>query len=550
MKFFKRLTAIILCAAMALPFGGCSLNKNEYITITVYDSSSDYSGTAMGWFADIIREKFGVKLVFNKSSDRAFPAYVAQGYLGDIILLNSRDDYYTVYDAGLLLDWDEYNFLSDFGANLKENYSAALERNRGMNSDGKIHGICGNVATDSDSHSSFLDVFYIRWDLYRELGYPEIDTLESFCDVIEDMVELEKRRNPDSKVLGMLAYSSFDDKMVDMVSAAAGMYGYEPFGFGLYNPVTDSYEPCIDRDGIYVRCLRFYNKLFRMGLINTDAYNATYNDAVSGYNEGKAVFGLYEYIVSAYNTDENLNNGRIMLPIVAKDFSTICTKSSEAGTDCFFTVAANAEYPDLCISIIDWLFSEEGTLTLKYGPRGTTWDYDSDGRPYITQKGFEFMDNPDNKLDTYDVVSYKDGSSHISLPTLTGNRFDFMNWESTISSDWYKERYALEDEVRKDWCDHTGASDLNSYIENNGYTVIETSDFIVDTIDMDLTIHVNELKSDICVHTWDAVFAPTEEDFELALDAMIAACNARESYPAIMEFYENELNRYRASLGR
>lgn len=555
MKRLRFIICMLLICSLSFCFEGCS-NKTKYITITVYDEGSSYAGSSYGWFDDIIRERFGIQLKFNKSSSQGFPAYLSQGYLGDIILFNNRADYLAAYNAGLLLDWNEHDFLKEYGSNLLTNHSAALERNRSLNSDGKIHGICGNISLDANSHSNFLDVFYIRWDLYKELGYPSIGTLEDLIPILSDMVQLEASKTQHTPY-AVYAYSSFDSNMIDMASATAGMYGYEPFGFGLYNALTDSYEACLDPDGIYIRCLRFYNALYRMGLLNQDAYNATHTDAISEYNSGNAVMGLYEYTTSAYNTEEHLKNNQVMMPIVADDFSTVCTQGSTAGGDYFWAISNNAEFPDKCIEFIDWLFSEEGTLIANYGPKDLTWEYTSDGLPQLTKLGSDCRMNNDIKLNSSDIFTYAEGGTHLSLPTLDINSpihsssavtYDCMTWPNIQATEWYISEFSLIDKASSDWKAHNSVSTLNEYIEHNGYTMIKASDFTIAPIDMELTIHVNELKSDMCRHSWDAIFAPTEADFELAINGLISACTARENYETIMNFYTNQLENYRSSI--
>lgn len=83
--------------------------------------------------------------------------------------------------------------------------------------------------------------------------------------------------------------------MLACASAIASMYGYTEWGTGFYNINTDTYESCTAKDGIYIRALRFFNSLYRKGLIDKDSMSQTYDITTKDYEKGNARVLFIQY---------------------------------------------------------------------------------------------------------------------------------------------------------------------------------------------------------------------------------------------------------------
>lgn len=561
MRLYKYVAAILVTVMTASVVSACALQRDTddgTVPLTVYDESTSNSGEMTGWFADVIRDKFNIKLQFRTAYSEGFNAYVEQGQLGDIIVFNNESDYRNARDAGLLLDMDESGLLEEYADTISDNYPDAIDKSRLLNPDGGLYGIYGNICNRADGHEDFYDCLYIRWDLYAKLGYPEINTLEDLEPVIKDMVELASA-NSEADIYGISAFTSWDDTMLDLVRATAGLYGYESFGFGLYNPATDSYEPCIDSDGIYIRCLRFYNSLYRAGLFDKSSNSQTYTLTQKDYSSGRAVLGMYEYITSPYNTSARLSQGKYMMPIAAKDFSNIADEYNSYGRDDIWSISSGCVYPELCMQLINWLYTPEGIITNLYGPMDINWSYGDDGVPYITEFGYNcFADGdtymPEGFTDTFNTGFSMFGSMTVSPDSAINNTdgisYNLTTWESVQNSQWYYDNYGKYDGLTADWNEHTGAADTNEYIENNGFTIRPATDYICDELPAEFFMVNSELSGDICTNSWLAIYADTEEEFNNAIKVMQEACTSRPTYDDIMDYYSDMLDKYRAAISR
>ena len=94
---------------------------DETVTLNVYSQLANYEGEQIGWFAQIMKDKFNVKLNIISNGDGVFDTRMESGDLGDIVLFGSDGEEYTrAYSNGMLLDWNEDDILSDYGPHIVE----------------------------------------------------------------------------------------------------------------------------------------------------------------------------------------------------------------------------------------------------------------------------------------------------------------------------------------------------------------------------------------------------------------------------------------------
>lgn len=121
----------------------------ETVTLDVYSQLSGYQGEQQGWFAQILQDKFHVKLNFiSDGSEDFYDRQAKSGDLGDIVIWGTdSDQYHSAIEDGLLLDWEKDQLLEEYGAYMQAHMKKALEKNR-KNSGGHIYGFGYDVATE------------------------------------------------------------------------------------------------------------------------------------------------------------------------------------------------------------------------------------------------------------------------------------------------------------------------------------------------------------------------------------------------------------------
>lgn len=503
----------------------------ETVTLTVYSQRANLPGEQQGWFAEMMLEKFNVKLNIIAQGENTFATRMESGNLGDIIVFGSMgSEYEQAIAAGMLYDWEDDDLLSEYGSFIKKYMAAALSYNREQ-SGGTIYGVGDSVSWGGTSHDAFFYTSALRWDVYKEIGYPHLSTLEDLVGVLSDMVAACPTNDVGGKTYGVSLHTSWDGNMVMYVKSTAALYGYDEWGFGLYNCADNTWESCLDKDGMYIRCLKFYNSLYQAGLVAPDSMTQTYSDAAEDFQTGSVMWDIFNYMTDLYNTDDNKAAGKEMLCAEADDFKNIVYGISPMGGNCAWTIGANTEYPELCMSILNWLCSPEGTMIMEYGPQGLTWDYDDDGEPYLTDLGAAC------KADRETEISYgswtggfNDGKfqannltwSLDSINPATGiYTYNYKYWPSTIA----KEQTDLE----KDWSAFIGGYvSVDDYLESEGYMTlcVKSTHNSISSTPAEIEVIWDQVADEIVNDSWLAIYASTDEEFDRIVDTMIENCYA------------------------
>lgn len=569
MKKLSKLLSIVMASAMVFSLSACGkkdtasdkktpstttgdskkevsledIIPKDTVTLDVYSQLANYSGEQIGWFAKVMKDKFNVKLNIIKQADGTFATRMESGNLGDIVVFgNDADEYKQAVDGKMLYNWEEDNLVQEYGSYIWGNMQKALEKNRTI-SGGTLYGFGHNVGTSTTEHEAYFYRPDLRWDLYKQLGYPEVNTLEDFVDLLDKMVKLQPTSDTGAKTYGVSLFPDWDGNMVMMVKSTAALYGYDEFGFGLYNVATGTYEDTLKADGMYLRCLKFYNALYQRGLLDPDSMTQTYDDMSEVYKTGGAFFNIFDWMGSGlYNTKEHLDAGKSMMAVAAKDQKNIAYGLNINGGNRVWTIGAKTNYPELCMAIINWLSTPEGKMISSYGPKGLTWDYDKDGKPFLTDLGEAVMSNGDTEMTGDYSGKWTDGTNKMNNTTWAadainpdaknGDTYNYKLWETRIS----KPVTAIEE----DWRKVTGAFDVNEYLEKNGHLAVALgTSYSATPMSNELTTTWNQVKETIKTYSWKAIYAKDDVEYNAIVKEMTDKAN-EYGYAECVKFQQNE----------
>ncbi|MCL2002827.1 MAG: hypothetical protein FWG72_02345 [Oscillospiraceae bacterium] len=507
--------------------GGSPGGSGGPVDLVIYSQLANFSGVQAGWAAQILKEKFNVTVSIIPEADGAFATRMEAGFLGDIILFGgSGRQYRDAVNAGMLFDWEEDGLVQTHGPYIWEHMQFALGKNRDLN-DGKLYGFGHNVAGSADDHQDFFYYPYLRWDLYQQLGYPRIQTLEDYIPVIEAMVALEPQNQFGNRVYGVSFFPQWDGDMVMMVKSTGALYGYDEFGFGLYDTRTQTYQPIFEDGSMYLRALSFYNQLFQRGLVDPDSMTQTFDDMREKYLNGQAMFNIFSWMADPFNTEENMAAGKAMMCVAAEDQENIVYGLNPFGGNRVWAIGAQTAYPELCMEIINWLCTPEGVLSYNYGPQGVTWDYDENGDTYMTEAGLSAQEDGDNTMIQYLGYSgsYRDGEFQhnnttwvreaINPDSASGESFNWEVWQSTLENRFIHP-------IEQSWRDHFDALRADDYLISRGHRSIAIgSTFEMESRSSELDVTWQQVSLTIKNGSWDAIYAATDEEFDAIVTKMI-----------------------------
>ena len=557
----KKLMAILLACVLAVGTGAAALADYVFpensvvdrdaptVRLDVYSQLANYSGIQQGWSAVLLKDMFNVEVNIIPEQDGTYATAMEAGSLGDIVVWGANgDDYKNAVAKEMLLDWERYDLGKTYAPYIMENYQDALESNRTISGDDKIHGFGFNVAFSADSHQSFFYTWDIRWDLYKELGYPEVYDLDDLLDLFVQMKEICPEDEIGNETYALSAWPDWDGNMVMYVKAlGTAFYGYDELGFGHYNPNNGEFLSCLDDDSVYMECLRFFNKLYRAGLLDPNSATQTYDKMSEKLKNGGTFWSIFNYAGSmAYNTDKHLSEDKYMYAMVPMDATPIVYGLGSTGGNRIWSVGNYTQHPELCLEILNWLATPEGSMTMWYGPKGLTWDYDENGGMYFTELGkLTSADSSYNMAGiewtspytgkTYTLSgTYNDGSLQINNTTLSkdmvnpdGNGVETFNkdtWASVVTATSYP--------IQEDWRTFNNAVLADEYMENREddygskmYVVMPDIPYSESAKDSELTLKWNNCAKTIKDYSWRAIYAKSDAEFNYHVSEMKKLCN-------------------------
>ena len=510
----------------------------ETVTLDVYNQLANYSGEQIGWFAKIMLDKFNVKLNIIPEADGTYETRMESGNLGDIVIWgNDGDQYVGAVDKGMLFDWNEDDLLADYGPYIANHYQLALQKNQNLNADGKVYGYGFNVATSPTDRQNFMYEWDLRFDLYQQIGAPEIKNLDDMVDVLAKMQEACPKDDNGNPTYGVSLFNDWDGDMVMFVkSTATAYYGYDEFGIGLYNPEDGSYHPALEENGPYLDCLRFYNKLYQAGLLDPDSQTQGF--------DGMAVLNVFNFMGSAlYNSDTHMSDGKAMLPVRPAEAMPLCYGENIYGGNRIWSIGASTEYPELCMAILNWLSTPEGSMTMWYGPKDTNWYYDEDGKTHFTELGESCYTDGKTSMDGSDggyTGTFEDGNCKLNNqtyskdsknPDATDEKFNADDWASRITEPKY--------DIEKQWREWAGADSKDAYMAAQPFILSPGSTYSGGVHSDDLQVKWDQVTTCLKDNSWKAIYAKSDDEFDQIVADMIDACNGY-GYDECVAFQENE----------
>ncbi len=515
----------------------------ETVTLDVYSQTANYSGEQIGWFAKVILDKFNVKLNIIKNEDGVFTTRMESGDLGDIVIFGSdASDYITAANTGMLFDWNEDDLLTDYGPYMKEHMDKALEKNAALTDSNIIYGFGNDVAGSSEDHTSFGYHPDIRWDLYKQLGYPKVGTLDDLVGVLGDMKKICPTSDSGKETYGVSMFTDWDGDMVMYVKSTAGLYGYEEFGLGLYDVNTQTWQGSLDDGGMYLKCLKFYNDLYQNDLVDPDSMTQGSEGANEDYIDGAAFWTIFNFLgSSAYNTQTHLDAGKAMYTLAMDDQNTLVYGLNVFGGSRVCTIGASTQYPELCMAILNWLATPEGCMTTNYGPQDLCWYYDENGKTQLTELGLACRNDTQTEM-TGDGFSgqWKDGTNQMAVstwnldsanPDSNGESYNYQSWASYQST--------LTSDILNDWRSFTGFTTQDEYLGARDFSVVIGTSFSMAARSDELDVIWQQVTTTIKDYSWKAIYAETDDEFNSIVKEMQNKAN-EYGYAECCEFVQEQ----------
>ena len=495
----KKILSVLLTLAMLLSLVSVSAvaeGEKELLTIDVYDDAANYNGIQSGWFAKLIKDKFNIELNIIASQVVGNTIYATrseEGNLGDILVVD-KAKFPEIVEAGLAKDISDKLPACE---NIMKFKTQIDVYNKGLTGeDGKYYGIPTEM-TDTSPTSITDDVIYsspmLRWDLYKQIGSPKLETLDDLLAALEKIHEVHPTNEEGDPAYPFSLWPDWDgnDNMIGPANVVqlTTWYGQKLKGSAMLMPDM-TFSPLYERENAYYKITKFLNQANQKGLVDPDSGTQNWDNACAKMSSGRVDVMWYSWQVGFWNSVDRLN----------------------AGT---------AEKYDRIMEFLDWYAS----------PEGATFEHDGiEGLNYVVENG-KFKPYKDNALmdnlpvpDEFGGGGFSDGNnainqwivSAICVNPNTGERYAQKYWQS------YKDMTMTE--MKKEWTEVFGAEDDVSWMKANDKLLASPSvDFTPAADNNDIIALRAEINSKLCEYTWNLIMTcSTDEEFETMWDAMVA----------------------------
>lgn len=351
------------------------------------------------WYPDMylahIGEQLGVNILWTKYDNDMMAIALASGDHKHVMMAN---DPIPVLNAGAALALDDY--LDEYGQNIKKyELRNELLRKYMSNGDGKLYFHTPNTGyEDQTGGQTGWNGYLVRWDLYAELGYPEMNSYEDWLNVIEQMVALYPENENGEKTYGMGIWNDSGlwgwqmGAIANLGFSTAGDYnfGWDTKTNELRNWIAETEEN--DANNAFWTNFKFFNQLYRRGLLDPDSFSMTQDDLNEKYANNRYVSGICTwYVGELYDAnrevDPNTTAGIVAVPV--KGGSGWYGQNAIIGwngKNLFVSSSCPEDMIPYAVSFIDYMDSDEGNRTNYSGIQGIHWDYDAEGVPYIFEE--------------------------------------------------------------------------------------------------------------------------------------------------------------------
>jgi len=558
------------------------------ITIIVY-SQLAMDGDQEGFFGALLEQQFGVRMrVVGDPDGSRFAARARSGDLGDIVVFdNNGVQYQEAVAQGLLFDWNRDNLLQNFGSNIYEFFYEALEASQEITDSiegmpagliGGVYGIGHSITPTawSSGRESFFYNWDIRWDIFQQTNfykYPEQYPLNTMDDYLQLMIAMNAAQPYDflgNSTYAVSMWRDWDDTMVMYVkSKASAFYGFDEFGIGLVEvDARPEYAAFVYHDalmagnprnpatfGPYLSMLYWFFRLNQAGLVDPGSFTQTFDGMISQVRNGAVFTSLFDFSGNMqFNSDENLEEGKMMVSLAPNNARTISYASNPFGGERMWAIGSRTRHPELAMKIIDFFFSPEGSMTRLYGLRGVHWDYNEDNSISFTEFGRASFRDQDMRQEGQAWTApngqrvslrgrFRDGIPLINNSGWAMDAFNpdaregyTFNWQT-----WQSERQPSDILVEQSWQRFVGAYSRQEYLANGDFSIIPAANFSPSRLGA-LAVSHNQITDEIKTYSWRAIAAADETVFFNIIESLINSANTR-GYMQLINFYRSELER-------
>ncbi len=488
----------------------------------------------------IIKEKFNIVFDYVPFTDyeQKQNLMLAAGDYPDLLRLQEETGLQKYLNAGAVLPLDSY--LKD-APNFRQRYKDLIPFWRLSSPDGKLYKWEYWVPQDKFVNVQNYDIT-VRTDALEKQGWPKLVSTDDYVRFLSQAAKDFPTTNG-RRTLGMIA--PFGEPW-----GVAGIMGdlYEKTdtyssagrnGAVLWNIKTRQFESYL-HNSYYKESLQFFNKLYQLGLLDTENFTDHLDQFNVKMESGQALAGWYctwevptanakliaaghpeqQYIVLPVQSNTTVKEGqkREMTLEGARPFDSV-------------VITKNAKDPARIFKLVEWAASEEGQMLLQSGVEGVD---------YVVKNG---------KRTPTDMVVQALGGHNADYGEQAGvGLFSWLGQASTLAKDGVaydfsrdpaiKDQYALTDRQKQAF-QSMGWKNSTEWWAKNG---IDAPEAIAWTIAIDPSTDLGRLYQKLTEYrvkeSAQLVLSKTDQEFEAGYKKMLDGYESFDYKSVIAKYNE------------
>ncbi|WP_113930591.1 extracellular solute-binding protein [Bacillus sp. P14.5] len=434
--------------------------------IKILGNSDKVSTTAETPIGQVIKEKFNIEfelIPYSGDLKQKLNMMLAAGDYPELLHIEGQEIVKKYINAGAVIPLDPY---LETASNFNERYEETIPFWRSASEDGKLYKWEYDTPQDINNFCECNDIA-IRSDLLEEEGWPELRSTDDYVKFLKEKLEEHPSTNG-NKTIGMAV--PFAESW-GMAGVSPIMYekGDEYISVGnegvIFNYKEKKFEDMFSNE--YTKdSLKFFNRLYREGIISEESFTDTYEQVKEKLNSGQALSAFYSVfgIDGINRAIENSGNSElqyIKMPIqtnsqVEENQSRLLRLESTRPYSSV-VITKNAKHPERIMELVDWIASEEGQLLLQSGIEGKHYSVEDGKRvpseefidgalnkeAYLSTEGFSFRMlgyvRSSSPVDgqPYSLLNDSEIKDKLYLTDRVKGAYEEMGWEHSLS--WWHE---------------------------------------------------------------------------------------------------------------
>ena len=467
--------------------------------------------------------------------------------LPDVITpINSSELDAQVLSSGQIMELDD--LVEQYAPNIAKNCAKMIEYNRDMRSNGtgKLYAINMHSGQDSSSPDGVATSWLVRWDLYKQLGCPELKSLDDMLKLLTDMKGLEPE-NADGREtygLGYFLGESWGHVMIDRAyifdTGMCNSAGCE----AVYTDIHDErvLPRLTDPDGTYWKSLQFLNKAYLANVLDPESATMKLMTVTEKADQQRYHAFPQNFFAEANSQllSQPGNKGYVPLIIHAEPRGAWTNTVMSIGSQAVAYLSNKTKYAKNILQMLDYLSTEEGQILLRFGIEGVDWEWNEKGEGVMIGEALEAYKNKTSIIKESGIGKYTWSMMPYHPSRLENGTYSNFAMNTVID----------QPQAYQEFCDFFKIQNIGAYGDLVGGLPYDYT-FMTDTTfdpNSDVGIKNANINSYITTRAAKAIFCESEAEFQTTKDEMIQEILDLGADDVVAEYtklYEAKIAKYK-----